>query len=134
MMMTRSQVEAHIGIALAGRAAEELIFGSGSITTGAANDLAKATDLTARMCLEWGMDQRAGLTVHHALAPWGIAQSAADNESIVRERLEKLYQFTKDRLERESGALMALAESLLKNEWLDGEAAMEIIRRHAAVA
>ena len=128
MMMTRSQVEAHIGIALAGRAAEELVFGAGSITTGAANDLAKATDLTARMCLEWGMDQKAGLTVHHALAQWGITHGASENEGIVRERLEMLYQQTKEKLEMHRGALEALAEALLKNEWLDGDAAMGIIQ------
>lgn len=134
MMMTLSQVEAHIGIALAGRAAEELIFGSDSVTTGAANDLAKATDLTARMCLEWGMDQDAGLSVHHALAPWGMTQSAAENESIVRARLAKLYQSTKATLERSYHALVALAEALLENEWLDGETATEIIRRHCGEA
>ena len=67
MMLTAAQVEAQIGVALAGRAAEELIFGTASITSGAANDLQQATELTARMCMEWGMDADSGLAVRRVL-------------------------------------------------------------------
>lgn len=130
MLLTLSQVEANIRIALAGRAAEELVFGSDSVTTGAANDLAKATDLTARMCLEWGMDDKAGLTVHHALAQWGVSGNAAESESIVRTRLDNLYQSVKTILDTQSDALRALADALLKEEWLDGDDALDIASRH----
>ena len=60
MLLTRAQAEAAVCVALAGRAAEELVFGRAGVTTGAANDLARATELTGRMCLEWGMDEKPG--------------------------------------------------------------------------
>lgn len=130
MMLTLAQVEAHISIALAGRAAEEIVFGHGSVTTGAANDLTKATDLTARMCLEWGMDEKAGLTAHHTLSQWGISDNAAESKSIVRMRLHHLYLATKATLLSNESALHALANALLQNEWLDGETAVDIANKN----
>ncbi len=124
-LLTAAQVEAHIGIALAGRAAEEVTFGNGSITTGAANDLAKATELAARMCLEWGMDDDAGLAVRRLLAPWG----ATGGESLVRARLDKIYAMTRQLLEAHQSALIALANALLEKEWLDGMEAEKIVRK-----
>ena len=123
MMLTAAQVEAHIGVALAGRAAEELIFGSACITSGAANDLQQATELTARMCMEWGMDADSGLAVRRVLTPWG-----GGGEALVRARLEKIYAMTKALLEENMGALRALAEALLREEWLGGEKAGAIVR------
>jgi cell division protease FtsH len=118
MLLTHAQIEAHIGIALAGRAAEEVVFGAASITTGAANDLAKATELTARMCLEWGMDDEAGLAVRQMLTPFG----ATGGEAIVRARLHRTYQMTKALLDENRDALCAVAQGLLEQEWLDGDA------------
>ena len=123
MMLTAAQVEAHIGVALAGRAAEELIFGSACITSGAANDLQQATELTARMCMEWGMDADSGLAVRRVLTPWG-----GGGEALVRARLEKTYAMTKTLLEENMGALRALAEVLLREEWLGGERAEAIVK------
>ena len=123
MMLTAAQVEAHIGVALAGRAAEELIFGSACITSGAANDLQQATELTARMCMEWGMDADSGLAVRRVLTPWG-----GGGEALVRARLEKTSAMTKTLLEENMGALRALAEALLREEWLGGERAEAIVK------
>ncbi len=125
MLMTVHQIEARIGIALAGRAAEELIFGSDSITTGASSDLSTATELAARMCLEWGMDKEAGLAARHMLTAFG----ATGGDTIVRDKLTQVYQRTLDALDQERGALTALAEALLEKEWLDGDDACKIARR-----
>ncbi len=124
MLLTLAQVEAHIGIALAGRAAEELAFGGASVTTGAANDLARATELAARMCLEWGMDPDAGLVARGAIAPWG----AQSGEAVVRDRLARVYAMTRTLLDERRPALTALAEALLDKEWLDGDEAERIAR------
>ncbi len=125
-LLTHAQVEAHIGIALAGRAAEELAFGTASVTTGAANDLAKATELAARMCLEWGMDNEAGLAVRRMLQPWG---GSGGGDSLVRDRMDKIYVMTRDLLDDHRETLSALAEALLDKEWLDGPEAETIARR-----
>ena len=125
MLMTSAQIEAHIGIALAGRAAEELAFGVASITTGAANDLAHATELAARMCLEWGMDGDMGLVVRQVLAQWGVS----GGETVIKARMDRIYAMVRHLLEEHRGALTALAEALLKKEWLDGKEATTIARR-----
>lgn len=126
MLLTYAQVEANIGIALAGRAAEELAFGAASVTTGAANDLQKATELAARMCLDWGMDAESGLAVRRVMAQWG----APGGEPVVKERLHRIYAMTRSLLEAQREALTALAEALLEKEWLDGDEAEHIVRRH----
>lgn len=127
MLLTQAQIEAHIGIALAGRAAEELAFGPASITTGASNDLAKATELAAHMCLEWGMDTEGGLAVRRMLSSFG---ANSGGEQLVQNKLASLYGMTKALLQEHQKALAALAEALLEKEWLDGDAADMIARRN----
>ena len=55
---SKDYIEAHIAVALAGRAAEKLVFNQ--LTTGAANDLEKATQLAKKMVCDWGMSDVLG--------------------------------------------------------------------------
>ncbi|MHB1219787.1 MAG: ATP-dependent zinc metalloprotease FtsH [Alphaproteobacteria bacterium] len=57
---TRRELEALIASLFGGRVAEELIFGRESITTGASDDIRRATDLARRMVTEWGMNETLG--------------------------------------------------------------------------
>ncbi|MCX7355279.1 MAG: ATP-dependent zinc metalloprotease FtsH [Alphaproteobacteria bacterium] len=57
---TRQELEALIASLFGGRVAEELIFGRQSITTGASDDIRRATDLARRMVTEWGMNETLG--------------------------------------------------------------------------
>ncbi|MFO0995470.1 MAG: ATP-dependent zinc metalloprotease FtsH [Alphaproteobacteria bacterium] len=57
---TRRELEALIASLFGGRVAEELVFGPASITTGAADDIRRATDLARRMVTEWGMSEKLG--------------------------------------------------------------------------
>ncbi|MFC4637996.1 cell division protein FtsH, partial [Deinococcus hohokamensis] len=56
--VTRPALEDMIAVALAGRAAEEVVYGE--VTTGAQNDFQQATALARRMVTEWGMSERIG--------------------------------------------------------------------------
>ena len=58
MHVTRAALEDMIAVALAGRAAEDVVYGE--ITTGAQNDFQQATSLARRMVTEWGMSGRIG--------------------------------------------------------------------------
>lgn len=53
-LLTRSEARAQLAVAMAGRAAEELLL-EGDFTQGAAGDLASATKLATRMVTTWGM-------------------------------------------------------------------------------
>jgi cell division protease FtsH len=57
-LMTRSELEQKIAVLLGGRAAEKLVFGQ--LSTGAADDLAKATDIARDMVTRYGMDEGLG--------------------------------------------------------------------------
>ena len=57
-LMTRAELEHKIAVLLAGRAAEKLVFGE--LSTGAADDLAKATDIARDMVTRYGMDEDLG--------------------------------------------------------------------------
>ncbi|MDR2656896.1 MAG: AAA family ATPase [Oscillospiraceae bacterium] len=116
MFQTRAELEAHVAIALAGRAAEELVFGHRQITTGASNDLVRATEMVARMALEWGMDDELGLPVRRVLGQYGIGNNAEAQQ--VKARLDLLYKVTMKLLEDEKDTLQLLAEALLKEELL----------------
>ena len=58
LSITRLELLDRIGVALAGRATEEIVFGD--VTTGAQNDFQQATDIARRMVTRWGMSERLG--------------------------------------------------------------------------
>ncbi|HFL8819505.1 MAG TPA: ATP-dependent zinc metalloprotease FtsH [Candidatus Azoamicus sp. OHIO2] len=59
-LYSKIQLESQITSLFGGRVAEELIFGEEKITTGASNDIKKATDLSRRMVVEWGLSDIVG--------------------------------------------------------------------------
>jgi cell division protease FtsH len=66
-LLTRAELEVRIAVLLGGRAAEKLIFGD--LSTGAADDLAKATDIARDMITRYGMDEALGYVAWEAQPP-----------------------------------------------------------------
>jgi len=79
-LMTRDELENKIAVLLGGRAAEKLVFGK--LSTGAADDLAKVTDIARNMVVRYGMDETLGYVVYEPERPsfLGNLPSAAPNE------------------------------------------------------
>lgn len=126
-LLSQSELLGNIDTLLGGRAAEEVIYNE--ISTGAGNDISRASDLVRRMITEFGMSDRYRNitlpTTNSGIA--GIsgareysekAQEYIDSETarIVGER----YDMVKTKLEKNKEALLAVTEELLKREVLGG--------------
>lgn len=60
--MTKRQLMAMLDVAMGGRVAEEMIFGSDSVTTGASSDLTQATRIAKAMVTQYGFSEKIGYT------------------------------------------------------------------------
>jgi ATP-dependent Zn protease len=90
MFATLEDLENQVMVTLGGRAAEELVFGRNKITTGASNDLNKASRLVAGMALDYGMDDEMGLFTPSVLGGHGSENALLKNgevTTICRKRL-----------------------------------------------
>ncbi len=116
---------------LGGRAAEQVVFGS--MTTGAANDIEKATDLARRMITQYGMSERFGLmalsTVSNPYLDGSTMMNCADDTAAqadeeVKELLAKCYD-TSCQILRDNRALLdEIALYLLQKETITGDELM----------
>lgn len=117
MYQTKEDIKNNIMIALAGRGAEELIFGKEKITTGASNDLQKATNMILALIARMGMDEEAGLISYEA----ALGNNVGSN-SYVLERakylIDKLYKETKEIIKNNLVLLREIADLLLEKETL----------------
>ena len=115
-----------------GRIAEELIYGEKGVTTGASNDIERATDLAHNMVTKWGLSEKLGpikygdetdepfLGRSAGASKQGISDDTAheiDNE--VKEILSSCYQIAKDILNENLEALHKMSKALMDFETLD---------------
>jgi cell division protease FtsH len=140
--MTREELENKMAVLLGGRAAEHLVFGH--LSTGAADDLAKATDIARNMVLRYGMDEKLGHvaleTTRPALLELPGAFPPAREYSevtahdidcavhdIVQRAFERAAQLLTERRERlEQGARLLLQKETL------GAGELEAFQEHRA--
>ncbi|HEX8695667.1 MAG TPA: AAA family ATPase [Longimicrobium sp.] len=123
----RSYLEGVIMKGLAGRAAEELVFGPHAVTSGAQNDLVQVNGIARRMVYQLGMGADTGLLVHDG-EPGSLSPEAhAHMDREVREILDRLYRRTVELLAANREPLAALAVALLERETIDGPEAVEIM-------
>jgi len=117
-------------ILFGGRVAEELVLEH--MTTGAGNDIEKATDLVRRMVCEWGMSEKLGpMTFGKKEEEIFLGRdftqkvdysenTAIEIDAEVRRIIQESYQRAKDLLKANIGLLHKVAETLLEKEVLDG--------------
>jgi cell division protease FtsH len=120
---------ATLTVLLGGRAAEDLVFNQ--FTTGAGNDLERATDLARKMVCNWGMSEELGPITfgrrdEHIFLGREISQPKDFSEETARlidhamkNLVEGAYQKAKDLLATHRAVLQALAQALLDRETLD---------------
>lgn len=118
LMINLQELEARIATQLAGRIAEEIVFGELNITTGAENDLQNATELAYNMVTRWGYSRRVGL-IHDHNSKDIISKAVIEQE--VQAILQKNYTRAKELLTNNRAKLNTLAKSLLEHETLDAK-------------
>ncbi len=129
-LLTKKELEAEITVLLGGRAAEELIFGQP--TSGAADDLRRATELARRMVCEYGMSEKLrnlSLGENHSEIFLGkdlmqIKNYSEDTAKIIDEEIksiiDKMYNKALDLLKNHEDTLRELSKILMEKETLDG--------------
>jgi cell division protease FtsH len=130
-LMTRSELLDRLAVLLGGRVAEELVFGE--ISTGAQNDLQRATDIARSMVTEYGMSDRLGLVSYErARQPMFLPESFAPNKTYSEEKAgqidEEISRVVEEAHQRVRGILSAhrnvlddLAHLLSQKEVVQGE-------------
>jgi cell division protease FtsH len=136
-LMTRTELLDRMTVLLGGRAAEEIKFGE--ISTGAHNDLFRATDIARRMVKEYGMSQKLGpMTFEQDRRPLfleGMAPPSKDySENTAMEIDEEIkgivnegYERAKSILEKKKDILAKVAGILLEKEAIEGEELRKLI-------
>ncbi|XP_057774246.1 ATP-dependent zinc metalloprotease FTSH 11, chloroplastic/mitochondrial [Salvia miltiorrhiza] len=122
--ISKKQLLARLDVCMGGRVAEELIFGKEHVTTGASNDLKKATKLAEYMVSTCGMSDEIG-PVHIKERPGSEMQSRIDAEVV--KLLREAYNRVKALLKKHEKALHALANALLEYETLNAEEIKRIL-------
>ncbi len=117
MFQSKRKLKANIQVLLAGRIAEEIIFGTEEITTGASNDIQKASRLILDYINKFGMDEEMGLF------SMDIFEDSHDSQIVAkcREYMKLLYDETRVLLENNRSRLEELTAELLRKESISQE-------------
>lgn len=119
------KLEADLIVAMGGRAAEEVVFGPKKVTTGAASDIAHATNIVTKMVTEWGMSPAIGM-VRVARSGDSLPREV---EQEIRRIIDEMYAAAKTCIEDNRDALDALTEALLEHETIDGDDVRAIVAK-----
>jgi cell division protease FtsH len=141
-LMTKSELLARIDILLGGRVAEEVLFSE--ISTGASDDLNKATDIAKRMIMEYGMSEVCGQRTYAAerssfiQAPGGpmsfqkeFSEATAEKlDAEINRVLDESYKRVKILITAKKGLLSYIAGILTEKEVIEGKELQELIEHY----
>ena len=129
--MNRVAIESQLCSLYGGRVAEELIFGADKVTTGASNDIERATKMARNMATKWGLSDELGpvtygeeedevflgrsVTQHKNVSN----ETARKIDEVVRDILDRAYARTKHLLTDNIDKLHVMADALLQYETID---------------
>ncbi|HQW08477.1 MAG TPA: ATP-dependent zinc metalloprotease FtsH [Steroidobacteraceae bacterium] len=136
---SKQRLESQIASLFGGRIAEELAFGAEAVTTGASNDIERATALARNMVTKWGLSDRLGpLTYAEDQGEVFLGRSVTQHKQVsdetahvidieVRRVIDAAYQKAKGILVANRDKLDALAAALMKYETIDEEQLKDIM-------
>lgn len=133
---TKKELEAMLVGMLAGRAAEEIVFET--VTTGASNDIEKATKIARAMITQYGMSERFGLIGLESIQNRYLdgravmncgEKTASEIDEEVMKMLKGAYEGAKKLLSEHREALDKIADFLIEKETITGKEFMEIFHK-----
>jgi len=131
--VTKSQMLAQMDTLMGGRVAEELIFGTEKITSGASSDLKQATAIARNMVKEWGMSDRVGVRTfeedRNSLIVVNELSSTTTEliDAEIKRILSESYERAKTILKIHYKEHKKIAEALLKYETLDANDVKQLL-------
>ncbi len=139
-MYDKQDLLGRIMVLMGGRAAEEIFYGKDGITTGAENDLQRATDLAYRMVSMWGMSDRVGpVAIRRIANPFlgGMTTSIDVSEDLLKDIDEEVkniltnaYEETKAIISTYADAIRSVVKKLLEKETISCEEFVEVLKLH----
>jgi len=136
---SKEHLESQISSLFGGRIAEAIIFGDNSVTTGASNDIMRATDIARNMVTKWGLSDRMGplaygedegevflgrsVTQHKAMSDDTAHAIDEEIRSLIDNNYDRAEAILKDNMDK----LHAMADALMKYETIDSEQIADIM-------
>jgi cell division protease FtsH len=130
---TKQRLNSQVSSLFGGRIAEEIIFGADKVTTGASNDIERATDIARNMVTKWGLSDKLGpLAYSEDNGEVFLGRSVTQTKNIsdetahvidqeIREVINRNYNRSRKILEDNLDKLHAMAEALIKYETIDSD-------------
>lgn len=130
---SKQRLESQISSLFGGRIAEEIIFGADSVTTGASNDIERATDIARNMVTKWGLSERMGpLAYSEDEGEVFLGRSVTQHKNVsddtihaideeIRDFIDRNYKRAEDLLTQNMNILHAMADALIKYETIDSD-------------
>lgn len=136
---SKRRLESQLCSLFGGRLAEEIVFGADAVTTGASNDIERATSIARNMVTKWGLSEKLGpLSYDEEEGEIFLGHSvtrhkniSSDTQRIIDEEIRRIIDtnFSKARkiLEDQRDKLNSMAEALIKYETIDAEQIKDIM-------
>jgi cell division protease FtsH len=136
---SKQRLESQISSLFGGRIAEELIFGPEMVTTGASNDIQRATEMARNMVTRWGLSNKLGpLTYSEDENEVFLGHSVTQHKNVsdetahiideeIRSFIDRNYERAQNILEEKKDRLHLMAEALMKYETIDKDQINDIM-------
>lgn len=135
---TKRRLESQLASLFGGRVAEELIFGAESVTTGASNDIMRATEIARKMVTSWGLSNMGPVMFGQEEGEVFLGRTMSQNKEIsdqtaqkideeVRNIIDRNFQRARQILTDNMDKLQMMAQELLKYETIDSDQIRDIM-------
>ena len=143
---SKKHLESQISSLFGGRLAEEIIYGKDSVTTGASNDIERATDLARNMVTKWGLSERLGpLAYSEDEGEVFLGRSVTQHKNMgddtariideeIRNLIDRNYERAEKLLKDNIDVLHAMTDTLMKYETIDSDQIDALMERREVPA